>query len=137
MGAKGNGHKKGSGKTKKGINKARRVEKHFARDLDQILDDLAHNRTENPVVTTNVDAIDLPGLGQFYCVHCSRYFGTQKNLDDHVKTKPHKKRLRRLKEKPFLKDEAEAGAGMAPADNGPRLRPQLAPAPVPVSMADD
>jgi bud site selection protein 20 len=59
-------------------------------DLDQILVDL---KPENASKLENqpVD-IDLPGLGQHYCVPCSKYFVDQQSLTDHRKMKPHKKR---------------------------------------------
>ena len=50
---------------------------------------------------------DLPGMGQFACTHCDRYFVDAKTLAAHEKTKPHKKRLKLLKEKPFTQEEAD------------------------------
>ncbi|MQL78764.1 hypothetical protein Taro_011188, partial [Colocasia esculenta] len=35
---------------------------------------------------------DLPGMGQFYCLHCDRYFASAEVRDDHFKSKLHKKR---------------------------------------------
>eukprot|EP00735_Rhodelphis_limneticus_P002372 TRINITY_DN13220_c0_g1::TRINITY_DN13220_c0_g1_i1::g.31069::m.31069 TRINITY_DN13220_c0_g1::TRINITY_DN13220_c0_g1_i1::g.31069 ORF type:complete len:129 (+),score=24.77,sp/B0BLT0/ZN593_XENTR/53.66/1e-24,zf-C2H2_jaz/PF12171.3/1.8e-10,zf-met/PF12874.2/0.014,zf-C2H2/PF00096.21/0.027 TRINITY_DN13220_c0_g1_i1:64-450(+) len=67
---------------------------------------------------------ELPGLGQYYCVECSRYFIDQKTLDEHKKTKVHKLRLKVLKEKPYSHAEAAAAAGMGAVDNGPKLRSQ-------------
>lgn len=37
---------------------------------------------------------DLPGLGQHYCVHCSRYFVSDLAIIAHFKTKEHKKRFK-------------------------------------------
>lgn len=68
----------------------------FALDLDQIVDDLLpHNMTK--LEKQPVDP-DLPGLGQHYCVPCSRYFVDSRALMDHRKTKPHKNRVKALKE---------------------------------------
>ncbi|KAL2992540.1 hypothetical protein AAZX31_10G052500 [Glycine max] len=35
---------------------------------------------------------DLPGMGQYYCLHCDRYFANITVRDEHFKTKRHKKR---------------------------------------------
>ncbi|KAJ0612965.1 putative transcription factor C2H2 family [Helianthus annuus] len=35
---------------------------------------------------------DLPGMGQYYCLHCDRYFANVAVRDEHFKTKRHKKR---------------------------------------------
>ena len=54
---------------------------------------------------------DKPGLGQFYCVQCAKYFVDQTSLDSHLRGKNHKKRLKVLQEKPFTQEEAEFAAG--------------------------
>merc|ERR1712087_211267 len=60
---------------------------------------------------TEVDP-DKPGLGQFYCVPCSRYYISQKALDDHNSTSKHRRRLKMLTtEKPYSHEEANAAAG--------------------------
>lgn len=38
------------------------------------------------------DAEDLPGLGQHYCVECSKWFESEYNLKAHTKGKNHKRR---------------------------------------------
>ena len=40
------------------------------------------------------------GLGQIYCVACARYFRDDDNYDRHIRTKPHKKRVKELQEEP-------------------------------------
>lgn len=35
---------------------------------------------------------DLPGLGQYYCISCSRYFVNLGAIAEHYKTKSHKKK---------------------------------------------
>ncbi|GMP84926.1 hypothetical protein CsSME_00038265 [Camellia sinensis var. sinensis] len=35
---------------------------------------------------------DLPGMGQYYCIHCDRYFASVAVRDEHFKTKRHRKR---------------------------------------------
>ena len=54
---------------------------------------------------------DLPGLGQFYCIFCSRYFLNQKSLEIHYKTKEHKKRVKVTKEKPYTIEDSKLFAG--------------------------
>lgn len=76
--------------------------------LDQVADDIKNPRR----VEFEID-LDLPGLGQHYCVQCARHFISGKVLAAHKRTKPHKARLRELKEKPYTQAEAEAAAGMA------------------------
>lgn len=53
-----------------------------------------------------------PGLGQYYCVECAKYFENQLSLDRHNKGKVHKRRVRELKKKPYTPLEAEAAAGV-------------------------
>lgn len=66
---------------------------------------------------------DLPGMGQFYCLHCDRYFASSVVRDDHYKTKRHKKRIKMLQgDAPHSQLDAEIAAGMGKPDNGPTLR---------------
>jgi len=83
--------------------------KHRTRDLDQIQDDLARHAV-NPQ-PRKFDQ-DLPGCGQYYCMVCARYFITDKHLEEHVKSKLHKKRVKLAAEKPYTQEEANAAAGM-------------------------
>ncbi|KAI9100682.1 hypothetical protein DFS34DRAFT_615401 [Phlyctochytrium arcticum] len=102
-------------KTHKGIRDIKRAARTRARtkDLDQIHDDLKapeklQNQEPNP---------DLPGMGQHYCIQCSRYFTDGSSINEHYKTKLHKRRLKVLKEEPYSQKEAEAAAGLK-TDNG-------------------
>jgi bud site selection protein 20 len=54
---------------------------------------------------------DQPGMAQFYCLHCARYFINQQALDDHFKTKVHKRRMKALQDDPYTQEEAEIAAG--------------------------
>lgn len=45
---------------------------------------------------------DLPGLGQHFCISCSRYFVDQTTLELHRRSKPHKRRLKVLEETPHM-----------------------------------
>ncbi|ORY99990.1 hypothetical protein BCR43DRAFT_511133 [Syncephalastrum racemosum] len=92
--------------------------RNYTRDLDQIHEDI---KPENIDKFKNqaVDA-DLPGLGQNYCVECARHFISQDALNEHIKGKTHKKRVKVLKEQPYTQAEADAAAGLGKPDNGKR-----------------
>ncbi|KAJ4872170.1 zinc finger (C2H2 type) family protein [Raphanus sativus] len=65
---------------------------------------------------------DLPGMGQFYCLHCDRYFSKASVRDDHFKTKKHKKRVKIMNgPAPHSQLDADLAAGMGMPDNGPKL----------------
>eukprot|EP00053_Salpingoeca_punica_P005036 m.52321 g.52321 ORF g.52321 m.52321 type:complete len:168 (+) comp13060_c0_seq1:105-608(+) len=80
------------------------------KDHDQIVNDL---KAENvmKLIHHPVDG-DLPGLGQFYCIHCSRHFVNSLSLDEHIKSKIHRRRMKELRNEPYSQAEAEAAAGM-------------------------
>jgi bud site selection protein 20 len=62
---------------------------------------------------------DKPGLGQHYCVACTRYMISARALEDHYKCAKHKRRLKTLlTEKPYSHAEANAAAGRGEADHG-------------------
>eukprot|EP00005_Dracoamoeba_jomungandri_P001138 CAMPEP_0174259602 /NCGR_PEP_ID=MMETSP0439-20130205/8413_1 /TAXON_ID=0 /ORGANISM="Stereomyxa ramosa, Strain Chinc5" /LENGTH=72 /DNA_ID=CAMNT_0015343565 /DNA_START=172 /DNA_END=390 /DNA_ORIENTATION=- len=66
--------------------------------------------------------MDLPGKGEFYCMHCARYLINEATLEAHFKSKPHKKRVKALKEKPYggpIED------GQLKVDNGPKINPPV------------
>ncbi|KAJ3334335.1 hypothetical protein HDU76_000028 [Blyttiomyces sp. JEL0837] len=86
------------------------------KDLDQIHEDL---KAPEKLLNQPIDP-DLPGLGQFYCVECSRHFTSNGALVAHQSTKLHRKRLKVLKEEPYTQKEAEAAVGLG-TDNGRSL----------------
>ena len=55
---------------------------------------------------------DLPGGGLYYCIESGRHFANQKALDAHRKSKRFKKRLKKLKEKQYTQEEADAAGGV-------------------------
>ena len=63
---------------------------------------------------------DLPGLGQWYCVECAKWFESETNFTKHAKGKPHKRRVRQLKEHPYTQKEAEAAVGLT-TDDGKKM----------------
>ena len=97
----------------KAIKKANLKTKRYKRDIDQvILEDLL------PVNTEKLENQPLdeykPGLGQFYCVGCARYFISQHGMDTHLRTKEHKKRTKSTKNIPYSHEEANRAGGLQP-----------------------
>ncbi|KAL7927294.1 hypothetical protein ACQKWADRAFT_280061 [Trichoderma austrokoningii] len=69
------------------------------RDLDQIISDLRSAKHLTQYKSTKLSQ-DLPGLGKNYCVACSRWFDTASTLAAHERGKPHKRRLKQLRDEP-------------------------------------
>ncbi|ELR21204.1 zinc finger protein bud20, putative [Acanthamoeba castellanii str. Neff] len=112
--------------------------KRRTKDLDQIYSEIQAGK-----VTTPLD-LDLPGSGQFICVHCARYFIDENSMKDHFKTKLHKKRyidflshnnhhqladkvtselvMKNLSVEPYGGPEQD---GQIKVDNGPKLNRNL------------
>ncbi|CAA6666559.1 unnamed protein product [Spirodela intermedia] len=91
-------------------------------------DDMVYDELLKLVKTEAVEAKslplneDLPGMGQFYCLHCDRYFATAEVRDEHFKTKLHKKRVKQMMgPAPHTQLDADLAAGMGMPDNGPKL----------------
>jgi bud site selection protein 20 len=80
-------------------------------DLDQIQEDIAKHDSSK---VRKFDQ-ELPGCGQYYCMVCARYFITDAVMEDHLKSKVHKKRVKLAAEKPYSQAEANAAAGMGAA----------------------
>ncbi|KAH8653325.1 hypothetical protein BX600DRAFT_440409 [Xylariales sp. PMI_506] len=90
------------------------------RDLDQIKADLLSPKHLAQWKETKASE-DLPGLGRWYCVECAKWFETESSLVIHRKGKPHKRRVKQLKEEPYTQKEAEAAIGLR-TDNGEQRR---------------
>ena len=90
----------------------------MTRGLDQVHADLrsskhlAQHKDAKP-------AEDLPGLGQWYCVECAKFFEGEFNFEQHKRGKNHKRRARLLREEPYTQKEAEQAVGLQ-TDNGVR-----------------
>jgi len=113
---------KGGGKSR--TNKDHRSLKrtiHKGRWDDICADELREERISAVLaIKTEVDP-DKPGLGQFYCVACSRYCISDKALQAHNATPKHRRRLKMLRtERPYSHKEANAAAGRGDADAGCR-----------------
>lgn len=71
--------------------KSKKKTRRHTRDLDQVHADLrdakhlAQHKDAKP-------AEDLPGLGQFYCTECAKWFESETNMEAHKKAKVHKRR---------------------------------------------
>ncbi|KAK1118892.1 hypothetical protein K0M31_014662 [Melipona bicolor] len=83
--------------------------KRRTKDLDEINEDLNDKNVEK-LLNQKVD-LDRPGAGQYYCIHCARYFINHTALNDHFTTKVHKRRLKALELEPYSIEESERAAG--------------------------
>ena len=92
--------------------------RRHTRDLDQIHADVQSKKHLQQYLDTK-NPEDLPAFGQFYCTPCAKWYESETNFVRHEKGKPHKRRLRLLKEEPYSQKEAEAAAGLT-TDNGKR-----------------
>lgn len=54
---------------------------------------------------------NLPGLGQYYCIHCAKYFLDNNALKGHLRGKVHKRRVKDLSVNPYSNLESEAATG--------------------------
>lgn len=87
------------------------------RDLDQISEDLrSPKHLEQHKSTKLVE--DLPGLGQFYCIECAKWFENDYALISHKRGSTHKRHKKALKDEPYTQKEAEEAIGLR-TDNGP------------------
>eukprot|EP01138_Halocafeteria_seosinensis_P008862 gb/GECG01009058.1/.p1 GENE.gb/GECG01009058.1/~~gb/GECG01009058.1/.p1 ORF type:complete len:169 (+),score=34.58 gb/GECG01009058.1/:1-507(+) len=105
--------------------RARAKKKHFKKtvmnlrkrtaDMDQVHEAVMKEKEEGKQLRPFDE--DLPGGGQYECSYCARYFMNGKALENHKRSKDHKRTVKRIEnEKPFTQREADAAAGMAPSD---------------------
>lgn len=85
--------------------------KRMVRQLDLIYDDLQSKESITKLKDQPLDETK-PGMGQFYCIHCAKYFENQHAITGHYKSKVHKRRLKELKVKPYTPLESEAASGL-------------------------
>jgi bud site selection protein 20 len=83
--------------------------KRRTKDIDQVHDDL---KPDNAAKLLSQRDPDLPGSGSHYCLTCARHFVSDATLQEHFRTKSHKRRLKALKEPIYTQEEAEKAAGM-------------------------
>ena len=104
----------------RGPRAARKKQRRWQRDIDQVQADVASKEHLQQYQETKAPE-DLPGFGQWYCVECAKWFESETNYVKHERGKPHKRRVRQLKEEPYSQKEAEAAVGLI-TDNGSRLK---------------
>ncbi|MCO5559508.1 hypothetical protein L7F22_013109 [Adiantum nelumboides] len=104
---------------KKGLShKSARRSKFLSKGVDLIYKELSEGAFDKSLPVNE----DLPGMGQFYCLHCDRYFASSAVRNDHFKTKLHKKKVKMMKgDAPHSQLDADLAAGMGRPDNGPSL----------------
>ena len=101
------------GRKNKHIAKANLKTKRYRRDIDQVvLTDMLPENTEK-LLHQPLDE-NKPGLGQYYCVPCAKYYVNEITIQAHFKTKTHKKRVKTTKEIPYSHEEAERAGGLQP-----------------------
>ena len=98
--------------------KSKKKTRRHTRDLDQIHADL-HDEKHLAQHTESKAPEDLPGLGQWYCKECAKWFESETNFAAHYKGKVHKRRVKQLRDEPYSQKEAEAAVGLR-TDNGTR-----------------
>ena len=97
----------------KQIKKANLKTKRYRKDVDQVvLEDMLPQNAEK-LANQPLDEYK-PGLGQHYCLHCSRYFQSEAAIQTHFKTKEHKKRFKTCKVIPYTHEEANRAGGLMP-----------------------
>ncbi|WOO84409.1 Zinc finger protein bud20 [Vanrija pseudolonga] len=87
------------------------------KDLDQVQDDLLYHKKKLQVQPIDEEK---PGLGQYYCIECAKYYESERALATHTKSKVHKRRLKELKEGAYTSQEAERVSGKTAPDNRQR-----------------
>lgn len=85
--------------------------KRRTRDLDLIYNDLSSKESIIKLKNQPLDETK-PGLGQYYCIECAKYYENQPSLDRHSKGKKHKRRVKDLNQRPYTNLEAEAATGV-------------------------
>ncbi|KAG6003852.1 hypothetical protein E4U21_001651 [Claviceps maximensis] len=110
-----------------GIRNSRTITKtrRKTRDVDQIKADLLSARhLEKFKDSKNPE--DLPGLGRNYCIECAKWFDTETTLKAHVRGKPHKRRVKQLREEPDPDPRRVPGAPTASQTFGQPHDPETA-----------
>eukprot|EP00434_Breviolum_minutum_P009936 symbB.v1.2.008757.t1/scaffold544.1/size189386/14 len=109
---RGNKH---TGKKHKNQNKKTRpsviAKKRRNKDIDQVHEDLKTPQHFQPGTMPRDE--DLPGMGQFYCIACNRYFESDEVKQKHERSKLHKRRLQKAKDDPHTQHDAEMAVGLA------------------------
>ncbi|CAF0728429.1 unnamed protein product [Didymodactylos carnosus] len=84
--------------------------KRKTKDIDEIQNHMIPLKAKE-LLNQAVD-YDLPGLGQNYCLYCARHFINDSDLQHHIKSKVHKRRVKELQTEAFTSKEADQAAGI-------------------------
>lgn len=87
--------KKGKASSCKGIGRRGGKTKTKTRDLDQIKVDLANKEQFLQQLDANFEEEQI---SDSYCISCARLFQDAETLAKHIKSKNHKRRIKKLKE---------------------------------------
>eukprot|EP01083_Nonionella_stella_P076696 209124_1 len=85
------------------------------RDTDQIQDTII--KLKRGILKEEKCDIEKPGMGQFKCIICARYFITKGVLAIHKKTKKHKKMLKKVSRPQYTQKEADQCGGVGREEN--------------------
>ena len=85
------------------------------RDIDQIQDEII--KIKRGIAKPEAPDIEKPGMGQFKCIICARYFINENVLKQHKRTKKHKKMFRKVSRPQYTQKEADKCAGLGRDDN--------------------
>eukprot|EP00438_Fugacium_kawagutii_P024759 Skav204252 [mRNA] locus=scaffold912:80551:83877:- [translate_table: standard] len=86
------------------------AKKHRNKDIDQVHDDLKAPQNFQPGALPRDE--DLPGMGQFYCIACNRFFESEEVKAKHERSKLHKRRLQKASDDPHTQQDAEMAVGL-------------------------
>jgi hypothetical protein len=89
--------------------------KNRRKDLDQIQDEI-QLEASGRLPRLEFDA-DLPGMGQFRCLECAKFFINENTLNEHKRSKFHKKQAKRVLDPIYNQQDAERAAGMGSVQN--------------------
>mmetsp|Transcript_99304 Transcript_99304/g.138001 ORF Transcript_99304/g.138001 Transcript_99304/m.138001 type:complete len:114 (-) Transcript_99304:77-418(-) len=102
----GRKHKNQNKKTRPSVIAAKRRNK----DIDQVHEDL---KTPQKFQAGSLPRDeDLPGMGQFYCIACNRFFASEEVKEKHERSKLHKRRLQKASDDPHTQQDAEMAVGL-------------------------
>jgi bud site selection protein 20 len=73
------------------VNRLKKTRKRTI-DMDQIYEHIQPENVEKVTAEKTQFNEDLPGLGKYYCISCEKYFIGKTAMEDHNKSKLHKRR---------------------------------------------
>merc|ERR1711884_781105 len=102
------------GKGKRKFNKfTGKIKRAGKKKDDDVLFNNLTNSAKAKKLQNQPKNLDLPGLGQHYCIVTDKYFNSAKALESHMRGKSYKQKVKSLaKDKPYSHKEADSVAGM-------------------------